>query len=288
MSQLKIDSKITLNNGVQMPLFGLGMYRADSGEELVSVVSYALSKANYLMLDSAQFYKNEKDVGDGVKASGVPRENVFTTTKLFTTAGGRDHAKEVVEESLKLMDIGYIDQYLLHCPQGGHVLECYDVLLEYQKKGLIKTVGVSNFGVGHLEAIKNSGRPLPQVNQIELHPWCHQESIVNWCRENGVALVGYAPLAQNQRLGEPLIVELAQKYNKTPAQILIRWSLQKGFVTIPKSTKPSRIDENSNVFDFNLSDEDMKRIYEGGSPDSGRVCWDPTNNDMEKEFGPTK
>lgn len=140
-----------------------GMYRAESGENLISAVSYAL-KHGYLMLDSAQFYNNESDVGEGIRASGVPREKVFVTTKLFTTKDGRQGAIDVIEKSLKLMNIGYIDQYLLHAPQGGHVLECYDVLLEYQKKGLIKTVGVSNFGVGHLEAIKNSGRPLPQVN----------------------------------------------------------------------------------------------------------------------------
>ena len=154
-----------------MPIFGLGMYLAESGDETVQAVNHAITKAGYIHLDSAQCYKNEEDVGKGMKESGVPRENIFVTTKLFTTKGGRRHAIETAENSLKAMNIGYIDQYLLHCPQGGNVLECYDVLLEYQKKGLIKTVGVSNFGVAHLEALKNSGRPLPQTNQIELHPW---------------------------------------------------------------------------------------------------------------------
>lgn len=287
MSQLTINSKVTLNNGVKMPVFGLGMFRSESGSELVSAVSYALSKANYRLLDSAQIYKNEPDVGEGIRASGIPRESIFVTTKLFTTAGGRQHAIEVIENSLKLMNIDYIDQYLLHAPQGGHVLECYDVLLEYQKKGLVKSIGVSNFGIEHLEALKNSGRPLPQVNQIELHPWCYQEDIVNWCRLNGVSLVGYCPLAKAQRLSDPLVVELAKKYSKTPAQILIRWSLQKGFITIPKSINPSRISENANVFDFKLSDTEMARFKQIGSSNGGRVSWNPTNNSMH-EFGPTK
>ena len=264
------------------------MYRAESGDDLVKVVAYALKNAHYILLDSAEFYKNEEDVGKGIKESGLPREKLFTVTKLFTTKGGRQHAIEIVEQSLKLMNTGYIDQYLLHCPQGGQVLEAYDVLLEYQEKGLIKTVGVSNFGVKHLEALKNSGRPLPQVNQIELHPWCTNEDIVKWCFDNGVAVVGYSPLAQTQRLNHPFVLELAKKYNKTPAQILIRWSLQKGFVTIPKSTKPNRIDENSNVFDFSLAKEDVEKFDSFGRAKKENVCWDPTNNDIEKEFGPTK
>ena len=134
------------------------MYLANSGSDLVDVVSYALSKANYRLLDSARFYKNEADAGLGIKKSGVKREEVFVVTKLLTTAVGKEGTRAEIEDSLKLMDIGYIDQYLLHCPQGGKVLECYEVLLEYQKKGLIKTVGVSNFGIKHLEAIKNSGK----------------------------------------------------------------------------------------------------------------------------------
>jgi diketogulonate reductase-like aldo/keto reductase len=204
------------------------MYLAASGSELVDAVSYALSSANYKMLDSAKIYKNEADAGLGIKKSKVKREDVFVVTKLFTTSVGREGAIAEIEDSLNKMDIGYIDQYLLHCPQGGKVLECYDVLLDYQKKGLIKSVGVSNFGIAHLEALKNSGRALPQVNQIELHPWCTNEDVVNWCRQNSIQIVGYAPLAEGRKLNHPYVLEQAKKYNKTPAQILIRWSLQKG------------------------------------------------------------
>ena len=170
------------------------MYQASS-----RAVIHAL-KSGYLQLDCAKFYENEDDIGKGIKESGVPRDKIFVVTKLFSTNGGRESAIRAVKESLQLMNTDYIDQYLLHAPQGGKVLECYDVFLEYQSKGIIKSVGVSNFGVKHLEALKNSGRPLPQVNQIELHPWCTNQDIVKWCRDHNVAVVGYSPLSKGFNL----------------------------------------------------------------------------------------
>jgi methylglyoxal/glyoxal reductase len=261
---------------------------AGHGENAVDVIKHAITKANYILLDTAQFYKNEEDVGKALNDSGVSRESVFVTTKLFTTQEGKQGAIKTIEQSLKLMGFNYIDQYLLHAPQGGHVLECYDVLLDYQKKGIIRTVGVSNFGVKHLEALKNSGRPLPQVNQIELHPWCTNEDIVNWCRANNVAVVGYSPLAKSHKLQDPYVLKLAEKHKKTPAQILIRWSIQKGFVTIPKSSKIARLHENANVFDFALTDEEMRTFDEFGRHERIVTGWDPTNNDIPTQFGPTK
>jgi len=176
-SNLTINSKVRLNNGVDMPIFGLGL--------IFVIISYLI---NFLLKLILKLIK--ACIWQIADLNGIKREDVFVVTKLFTTAVGKEGARAEIEDSLKLMDIGYIDQYLLHCPQGGKVLECYDVLLEYQKRGLIKTVGVSNFGVTHLEAMKNSGRPLPQVNQIELHPWCTSEDVVTWCRNNNVVLVG--------------------------------------------------------------------------------------------------
>lgn len=263
----------------------IGLWQANSGKEAQDAIVHAL-KSGYKMLDSAQYYENERDVGEGIRASGIPREKIFVTTKLFTTAGGRAHAVEVIENSLKLMNIGYIDQYLLHAPQGGAVLECYDTLLEYQKKGLIKTVGVSNFGVKHLEALKKSGRPLPQTNQVELHPWCTREDICNWCRENGVQIVGYSPLVRTKKNDDPIVLKMADKYKKTPSQILVRYSLQKGWVTIPKSSKTERINENANVFDFELDKADMEAFDHIGRTKPEIVCWDPTVNDIQTNFGP--
>jgi diketogulonate reductase-like aldo/keto reductase len=258
-----------------------------SGKKGIEAMIHAI-KHGYHLLDTAELYGNEREVGEAVRLCGLPREKNFVVSKLFSTSGGRKAAIESVEDSLKKMDIGYIDQYLLHAPQGGRVLECYDVFLEYQKKGLIKTVGVSNFGVEHLEAMKNSGRPLPQVNQIELHPWCTQEAIVDWCKKNGVVVVGYSPLTQTKHFDDEIVKELTEKYSKTPAQILIRYSIQKEFVTIPKTIRPERIEENSNVFDFSLIQEEMDRFDEIGRKIVSRCCWNPTQNDIVSEFGPTK
>ncbi len=284
---LNMNTRVKLNNGVEMPIFGLGVYRAESGgDDLVNLIKYAIQNACYRMLDSAQFYGNDEEIGRAIRECGLPREHLFVTTKLFTTKDGRAAAKETVETSLKQMNIDYIDQYLLHAPQGGRVLECYDVLLEYQNRGLLKSIGVSNFGLEHLEAMKNSGRPLPQVNQIELHPWCTQAPIVNWCRAHQIQIVGYAPLAQSQKLTHPFVLEMSSKYKKSPAQILIRYSLQKGFVTIPKSTKPLRLLENSNVFNFEFDTNDMNIFDSFGRQKKENVCWDPTTNDLETQFGP--
>ena len=248
---------------------------------------YALKNANYIHLDSANYYQNEADAGKAVKESGLPREKVFVTTKLVPNSDGRKYATETVENSLKLMNIGYIDQYLLHAPMGGKILESYDVLVDYQKKGLLKTIGVSNFGVAHLEALKKSGRPLPQTNQIEIHPWCPQKEIVAWCKANNVVVVGYSPLGKSKKLADPTIARIATKHHKTSAQVLIRWSLQSGFVTIPKSSKPEHIDENANVFDFELDEEDMSVLGKLAENGEEHIAWNPTTNDLASCFGPT-
>jgi len=254
---LNIESKVKLNNGVEMPLFGLGMYLAKTGA--AAVAAEQALRRGYIHLDSAVAYRNEWDCGEAIRKSGVERSKIFVTTK-YDMAGGSEDTIKKVENSLAVMNIGPIDQYLLHAP-SRKAFECYDVLLEYQAKGLIKTVGVSNFDVDDLEAIKQSGRPLPQVNQILFNPWYPNTPIVKWCKENGVHVVGYSPLARDpQKLKHPLAMEVASKYKKTPAQVLIRWSLQHGFTTIPKTVNPQRINENADVFDFELSKADMDKL----------------------------
>jgi methylglyoxal/glyoxal reductase len=261
------------------------MYRSDLGGPASNAVKYAVSKADYIMIDTAQIYQNEADVGVGLKESKVHRENIFIVSKLFTTENGGEGCLDVFKKSLNNLGVDYIDQYLLHAPQGGKVLECYDALLELQKQGILKTVGVSNFGVQHLEVIKNSSRPLPAVNQIELHPWCTNEDIVKYCQRNNIAVVGYSPLAKGEKLSDPYVLGLAKKYNKTSAQILIRWSLEKGFITIPKSQHEERIMENSNVFDFELTLEEIEKFDSFGRREKIITGWDPTINPMDK-FGP--
>lgn len=284
---LNISSKVTLNNGCQIPIYGLGTYLITPGDhETVNTLKYALDVSKIELFDTAQFYQNENEVGEAVKASAVPRERAFIVSKLWDTKDGKEGAVSVIENSLKLMDVDYIDLYLIHSPIGGKVIECYDVLIEYQKKGILKSIGVSNFGVEHLKALKNSGRPLPQVNQIQLHPWWRLQHVVDWCQLNNIAVMGYCPLVRGRKFDHPLIIRLSAKYKKTPAQILVRWSLQKGFITIPKSNKPHRIDENSNVFDFHIDEEDMERFEEFANVKENVCSHDSTNNDIETHFGP--
>lgn len=259
---LNIKTKIRLNNGVMMPILGLGTLNALSGKiETVEAIKFAISNAHISLIDTATYHGNEVDIGQAIRMSGISRDDIFIVTKLPFKCDGKKCAIEAIESSLKFMGLDYIDQYLISWPIGGKVLlECYDVLLDYQKKGIIKSIGVSNFGVEHLNDLKNYGRPLPQVNQIELHPWSTHEAIVRWCKENNVAVAGCCPLTRGSKFNHPLVIEFAEKYDKSPAQILIRWSLQKGHITIPKSTKHSRILENSNVFDFEIFPEDMVKF----------------------------
>lgn len=281
---LSINTKIKLNNGYEMPQFGLGTYLSESTGSTQKVIVHALTKAKYIHLDTAELYGNEKEIGEGLKMSGVPRESVFITSKLWSMEGGAKSTRRAFKNSLADLGLAYIDQYLLHAPQGGRVLECYDALLEFVKDGSLKSLGVSNFGVHHLKALKQAGRPLPATNQIELHPWCTNQPIVDWCRANNVAIVAYCPLARMAYKNDPVLVDICKKHGKEPAQVMIRWSLQKGYVCIPKSADTGRIDSNANVFDFALDDTDMSRLGELGSVKKN-VDWDPTVWRFD-QFGP--
>jgi len=278
MSALRVAAnladRIPLNDGTTMPLFGLGMFRSESGAGgEAEVVAREALKAGYRLIDTAEYYGNEADVGAAVKTAGVPREDIFVVTKLWDH--GYDTCMRHFSESFKKLDIGYVDLFLLHHPLQGQNLESYDAMLELKKKGFVKSVGVSNYGVQHLEGLKKAGRPAPSVNQIELHPWQRKEDIVKYCKENGIAVMGYSPLTKGQRLNDPEIVRLSQKYGKTAGQVLIRWSVQSGFITIPKTSKVARISENADVFDWSMSDEDMKLL---NSFPKWSCSWDPTKS----------
>ena len=227
---MNLKTKIRLNNGIDMPIFGLGkilvtiktnsnkffitgMYKMEPGKESIEAVEFSLNR-NYMLFDTAEYYHNESDLGDALKSVGIPRDQVFITSKVFQTKDGRDGCIETFKKCLKNLKMDYIDQYLLHAPHGSRVLECYDALLDLQKEGLIKTVGVSNFGVLHLDAIKKSGRPLPSVNQIELHPWCTNNDIVEFCKSNNIVIVGYSPLTKGLMLNDQKLGEISKKYKK--------------------------------------------------------------------------
>lgn len=279
---MNISTRLVMNDGVQIPIFGLGIYLNAAGPKCVESMKHALDNG-YRHIDTAEFYGNEACVGEAILNSGIPREDVFVTSKLWTTNGGRSAAIKTCTDAIKSANIGYFDLYLIHAPQGGRVKECYEALHELKSQGLIRSVGVSNFGVDHLEALKSHGLPIPSNNQIELHPWQQKRDIVKYCRREGITVTSYSPLTKGQRIDDPLISKIAKQLNKTNAQVLIRWALQNNFITIPKSSNKDRIIENSQVFDWSIPDGDMQVLYElGNKPWS--CTWDPTRNSL-KEAG---
>jgi diketogulonate reductase-like aldo/keto reductase len=255
---LTINSTAELLNGIEMPRLGLGVWRAKDGQETESAVAAAL-KAGYRSIDTASMYENEQGVGRAVRASGIPREQVFVTTKVWNNEQGYDSTLKAFRNSLDRLGMDYADLYLVHWPVVGKYKETYRALEELYDQGLVRAIGVSNFNIHHLEDLMGSCRIKPMVNQVEMHPLHTQKKLFAFCRKEGIQLESWRPLMQG-RLDLPLIEELAAKYGKTPAQIVLRWHLQLGAVTIPKSTQEGRIRENAGLFDFELEPEDMNRI----------------------------
>jgi diketogulonate reductase-like aldo/keto reductase len=255
---LTINSTVELLNGIEMPRLGLGVWRAKDGQETESAVAAAL-KAGYRSIDTASMYENEHGVGRAVRASGIPREQVFVTTKVWNNEQGYDSTLKAFRNSLDRLGMDYADLYLVHWPVAGKYKETYRALEELYDQSLVRAIGVSNFNIHHLEDLMGSCRIKPMVNQVEMHPLHTQKKLFAFCRKEGIQLESWRPLMQG-RLDLPLIEELAAKYGKTPAQIVLRWHLQLGAVTIPKSTQEGRIRENAGLFDFELEPEDMNRI----------------------------
>ncbi|KZT18714.1 Aldo/keto reductase [Neolentinus lepideus HHB14362 ss-1] len=257
-----------------MPLLGFGVYQNyDAKPSCLEAF-----KAGYRHIDSAQAYRNEAAVGEAVRESGLDRKDVFITTKCISNTHGYERTLKGVDESLSKLGFDYIDLFLIHDPFSGPEkrMETYKALLESQKAGKIRTVGVSNYGVRHLEEIKNAGLPMPAVNQIELHPFCQQKLIVSYCNEHSIIVQAYCPIIHG-RVDDPVVQELATKYSRDPAQVLLRWSLQRGFVPLPKSATPSRIYSNAKLYDFELDEDDMKVLDELDKGKDGAVSWNPVD-----------
>jgi diketogulonate reductase-like aldo/keto reductase len=270
---LAIDSRIVLNNGVQMPVFGLGTYQTRSGKEARDAVLYAL-KIGYRLIDTAAMYGNEEDVGEAVRASGVPREEIFITTKLWNSDHGYDKALAAFEESRKKLDLDYVDLYLIHWPVEGLRKESWRALETLLAEGKCRAIGVSNYMTWHLDELLQSSSTVPAVNQVEFSPYLHLSDLLEHCRSHHIQLEAYSPLTKGHMLMDPKLRGVAAGYSRTPAQILIRWALQKEVVVIPKSSRREKIRENSEVFDFAISDEDMK-LLDSFDRDL-RTSWDPS------------
>ncbi|HET9530400.1 MAG TPA: aldo/keto reductase [Blastocatellia bacterium] len=265
---------IRLNNGVNISALGLGVYQAESGRETERAVLDALD-LGYRHIDTAKAYGNEKDVGRAIKKSGIPREEVFITTKLWNTDHGYDQTKRAFDESRSDLGVDYIDLYLIHWPVEGLRGESWRAMVELLERGDCRSIGVSNYTINHLEELLASSSIVPAVNQVEFSPFLYQRELLRFCRQKGIQLEAYSPLTQGKRLDHPTLVALARKHGKTPAQILIRWAIEHDLVVIPKSVRRSRIEENADVFDFSIVREDMALL---DSLDEGfRTCWDPTD-----------
>jgi methylglyoxal/glyoxal reductase len=260
---LTIQSRIRLNNGVEIPQLGLGVYQSPPGKITQRVVRYAL-KIGYRHIDTAYIYGNESDVGKALRESGVQREEVFITTKLWNTNQvGYDSALQACKESLHRLGLTYVDLYLIHWPIQGisNSIEIWRAMVHLLREGKARAIGVSNYTIGDLKEILQDSDVVPAVNQVEFHPFLYQNDLLSFCEKNSIQLEAYSPLTRGKRLNNPTVLAIAKKYgNKTPAEVLIRWSLQHNLVVIPKSVHEDRILENSQVFDFELGAEDMKLL----------------------------
>ncbi|MFC4323904.1 aldo/keto reductase [Litchfieldia salsa] len=269
-----LRSTTTLHNGIEMPRFGLGVFQVKDGEEVVSSIKAAI-EVGYRSIDTAAIYGNEEGVGRAISESGVAREELFITTKVWNGDQGYDTTLKAFEESMKKLGLDYLDLYLIHwpVPAQGKYLDTWRALEKLYKDGKIRAIGVSNFKIHHLEDIISNCEIKPMVNQVEYHPRLIQQDLHKFCKENEIQLEAWSPLMQGQLLEEPVLVEIAQKYKKSTAQIILRWDLQNEVVTIPKSVKPHRIAENANIFDFELTEDDVKVI--NGLNQNKRIGPDP-------------
>jgi len=259
---LSLESHAKLNNGVKIPLLGLGVYQSPTGKMTERAVSYAL-KIGYRHVDTAYLYGNESDVGKALRESGLRREEVFITTKVWNSDQGYDTTLQACERSLRQLGLPYVDLYLIHWPVQGMSMETWKALVQLLQEGKARAIGVSNYTIRDLKEILQNSEDVdvvPAVDQVEFHPFLYQKELLQFCKKNSIQLEAYSPLTRAKRLNHPVIVAIAKKYGKTPAQILIRWSLQHDVVVIPKSIHEERIRENSQVFDFQLQPDDMKYL----------------------------
>ncbi|MCM3693245.1 aldo/keto reductase [Neobacillus niacini] len=256
-----LQSTTTLHNGVKMPWLGLGVFKVEDGAEVVNSVKSAL-EVGYRSIDTAAIYRNEEGVGKALAESNVPREELFITTKIWNADHGYEAALAAFDVCLEKLGLDYLDLLLIHwpLPSQGKYVETWKALEKLYKDGRVRAIGVSNFKVHHLEEIIANCEIIPMVNQVEYHPRFNQRELHEFCKKHGIQLEAWSPLMQGGLLEEPTLVEIAEKYNKSTAQVIIRWDIQTGVVTIPKSVKAHRIAENADIFDFELSQEDMDKI----------------------------
>ncbi|MBG9787877.1 aldo/keto reductase [Brevibacillus laterosporus] len=276
-----LQATTTLHNGTKMPWFGIGVFKVEEGSELVSAVKSAI-KHGYRSIDTAAIYGNETSVGqaihEGIQETNLPREDLFVTSKVWNADLGYEATLAAFETSLDKLGLEYLDLYLIHWPVKGKYKEAWRALEKLYKDGRVKAIGVSNFQIHHLEDLMEEAEIKPMINQVEFHPYLTQKELITFCRAHDIQMEAWSPLMQGQLLDNPVLQEIANKHSKTVAQVILRWDLQHGVITIPKSTKEHRIVENASVFDFELTKEEMDRI--DALNQNHRVGPDPDNFDF--------
>lgn len=249
----------TLNNGVQMPWFGLGVYKTEPGQEVENSVRLAIENG-YRHVDTAKLYNNEEGVGRAIRDSGIKREDIFVTTKVWNDDQGYENTLRAFEASRKRLDMDYVDLYLIHWPGTRLYKETWKALEKLHKEGYARAIGVSNFQIRHLDDLLSDCEFVPMVNQVEYHPRLTQAPLLEYCKQHNIQMEAWSPLMRGQLMDNEVLVKIAQAHGKTPAQVILRWDLDHGVVTIPKSIHEHRIKENTDIFDFTLSAEEMAAI----------------------------
>ena len=257
--KLNIKSKISLNNGVKIPIVGIGTFKMRPGEETQNAISHAL-KVGYRHIDTATIYKNEADVGIVVKKSGINREEIFITTKLWNDNHGYENTIKAFEKSLKIMGLSYVDLYLIHWPLKKLETETWKAMEKLYEENKCRAIGVSNYAIRHLKIILEQSNIIPMINQVEFNPYIYQKELFDFCQKRKIVLEAYSPLTKGKKLEDPRLNKIALNYSKSPAQVLIRWAIQRDVVVLPKSSKNERITENADVFNFIIEKRDMEEI----------------------------
>ncbi|WP_430487519.1 aldo/keto reductase [Priestia flexa] len=276
-----LQDTVTLNNGVKMPGFGLGVFKVEEGPELVEAVKAAI-KNGYRSIDTAAIYENEEGVGEGIrqglKETSLSREELFVTSKVWNSDLGYEETLKAYETSLQKLGLDYLDLYLIHWPVEGKYKDAWRALETLYKKEKVKAIGVSNFQIHHLEDLLQNAEVKPVINQVEYHPRLTQKELRAYCEQQNIQLEAWSPLMQGELLDNDVLSAIAAKHNKSTAQVILRWDVQNGVITIPKSTKEHRIIQNADIFDFELTSDEMQEI--DALNQNHRVGPDPDNFDF--------
>lgn len=251
-----IKGTFELHNGVRMPYFGLGVYLSEDGQEVIDAIKWAV-EAGYRHIDTASIYANEEGVGEGIKQCGAKREDLFAVSKVWNADQGYESTLKAFNDSLKRLDLDYLDLYLIHWPVKGKYKESWRALEQLYKERKVRAIGVSNFLQHHLEDLLETAEIVPMVNQMEFHPYLVQQDLLDYCKAHKIQYEAWSPMMQGRIFDMDDLKVMAKKYNKSVAQIVLRWDLQKGVITIPKSSKKERIEANAAIFDFELAYEDV-------------------------------